>query len=129
MKLPENCCSERYFSKKVWVGGHPKIHNVQGVWKWVCTGNTFLGDADANDFYECTANSFNDIHESIPLNEETKYMCLVVGGGTPRVLHDTLQAAETEAKRLAAQRKNIGKEVKVLNVVSAFKAKVTVESL
>ena len=129
MKLPENCCSERYFSKKGWVGECPKIYNVRGIWRWVNTGNTFDGNTDANDFYECTVNSFDDIHESIPLNEETKYMCLVVGGSTPRVLHDTLQAAETEAKRLAAQRKNIGKEVKVLNVVSAFKAKVTVESL
>ena len=56
-----------------------------------------------------------------------KYLVSVVGGNAPKHIHNSLESAETEAKRLAS--KEIGKEVMVLEYVKSYQAKVIVEEI
>ncbi len=56
-----------------------------------------------------------------PLNprQSRGWMCYVVGGGAPRVVHPTLTEATTEAERLA--RLVPGQEVKLLAILGTCK--------
>ena len=56
-----------------------------------------------------------------------KYLVSVVGGKAPKHIHNSLESAEKEAKRLAG--KEIGKEVMVLEYVKSYQAKVIVEEI
>lgn len=56
-----------------------------------------------------------------------KYLVSVVGGKAPKHIHNSLESAEKEAKRLAS--KQIGKEVMVLEYVKSYQAKVIVEEI
>ena len=56
-----------------------------------------------------------------------KYLVSVVGGKAPKHIHNSLNSAEKEAKRLASL--EIGKEVTVLEYVKSYQAKVIVEEI
>lgn len=56
-----------------------------------------------------------------------KYLVSVVGGEAPKYIHDSLESAEKEAKRLAS--KEIGKEVMILEYVKSYQAKVIIEEM
>ena len=65
--------------------------------------------------------------EAITQLSTKKYMVSVVGGNAPKYIHNSLDSAEVEAKRLAS--KEIGKEVMVLEYVKSYQAKVIVEEI
>lgn len=61
------------------------------------------------------------------VEDKSKYYVFVSGKKTPRVLHDTLEAAEKEAKRLSER--EVGSLVSVCRVEKQFISKVIVEEV
>lgn len=67
---------------------------------------------------------FNQMFEQ---KTTTKYMVFVEGRKAPKVIHDSYDSAEKEAKRLSA--KEIGCNVFVVEIIKAFKSRVIVEGV
>ncbi len=83
---------------------------------------------NVDDLYEAISKYYsNDEDEMMP--EKVKYMCFVEGKKAPSVHHNTLEKAETEAKRLAGMPSNVGKEVTIVSKVKSYKAEVTVNEV
>jgi hypothetical protein len=61
------------------------------------------------------------------VNDNNKYYISVDGKKAPSKVHDSLESAEKETKRLA--NKEIDKEVMILQHVKSYKSKVVVEEL
>lgn len=70
---------------------------------------------------------YNHKYRNEEINESKRYMVFVDNKRGPSVIHNTLESAETEAKRLAE--KEIGKTVSICEIVKQYKSSIIVDEL
>lgn len=124
-----------------YVMGDNEIHSyyIDEVYTGFISSGSFSENYfnNSSDFFPITIQQLRDIyskfisieteHEVKQQQTEKKYMICVQGKKAPRVIHNSLEEAEAEAKRLAGI--EIDKQVMILEYVKSYKAKVVIEEI